>query len=225
MRSSTSTQERIFSTETSDIPMPVTQPQSFHEDTPPAKNLINPSLNPLKTKNQRRHEFVEEDERSHSSTSASSRPSETTPSEIKTKTSRCHNRHKFEEEHPPPISPTPASNSQQIEITTKTPQCQEYVEKDTPRYSTYLTKPTISNSSVKKTHMRKTKTKQQAPLFRAISIKWAFFLLVVTTLLRVVRATDCGVMSTWLSVMFSATGTECCSQTGITCVNDRITEM
>jgi hypothetical protein len=37
--------------------------------------------------------------------------------------------------------------------------------------------------------------------------------------------TDCVIMNAWLPESFNGTGTVCCSQTGITCVNDRITEM
>jgi hypothetical protein len=37
--------------------------------------------------------------------------------------------------------------------------------------------------------------------------------------------TDCEIMNAWLPLMFNATGTECCSQAGIKCVSDRITEM
>jgi hypothetical protein len=58
-----------------------------------------------------------------------------------------------------------------------------------------------------------------------LKINWKFLLLLSATLLCFVSAGDCPVMNNWLPDMFSATGTECCSQTGITCVSDRITEM
>jgi hypothetical protein len=58
-----------------------------------------------------------------------------------------------------------------------------------------------------------------------LTIKWIFILLLTTTLFDFVSATDCEIMSAWLSEMFTATGTECCAQAGITCVSDRITEM
>jgi hypothetical protein len=37
--------------------------------------------------------------------------------------------------------------------------------------------------------------------------------------------TDCVIMNAWLPAMFNGTGIECCSQAGIICVSDRITEM
>jgi hypothetical protein len=57
------------------------------------------------------------------------------------------------------------------------------------------------------------------------SIKWTFVLLLIATLSSLANASDCAVMNDWLPDMFSATGTECCSQSGITCVSDRITKM
>ena len=37
--------------------------------------------------------------------------------------------------------------------------------------------------------------------------------------------TDCVIMNAWLPAMFNGLGIECCSQTGIACVDDRIIEM
>jgi hypothetical protein len=37
--------------------------------------------------------------------------------------------------------------------------------------------------------------------------------------------TDCVIMNAWLPAMFSGTGTTCCDETGVTCVDDRITEL
>jgi hypothetical protein len=57
------------------------------------------------------------------------------------------------------------------------------------------------------------------------SIKWTFVLLLIATLSSLVNASDCAVMNDWLPEMFSDLGTQCCFQTGITCVSNRITEM
>jgi hypothetical protein len=101
------------------------------------------------------------------------------------------------------------------DLKTNSLQCQEFLEEDRLSFSSILG---ISDPLAK--------TQQQAPSFRFISIKRALFLLLTSTfLLRVVSATDCEVMNTWLSKMFNATGTECCSQSGISCVDDRITVM
>jgi hypothetical protein len=59
-----------------------------------------------------------------------------------------------------------------------------------------------------------------------LTINWKFLLLLTITLLGFVSAaSDCEIMEKWLPDMFSATGTDCCYQTGITCVSDRITVM
>jgi hypothetical protein len=144
--------------------------------------------------------------------------------ELLTKTQQCQD---FVVEKTPPYSTymtqptisTPSAMNPNVHQKTKYRKGQESVEEETLPYSPRYV---ISSPPAKKIHSRKTKTTKRTPSFRSISIFWACLLL---ALLRVVGATDCGKMSTWLPEMFNATGIECCFQTGITCVNDSITEM
>jgi hypothetical protein len=80
------------------------------------------------------------------------------------------------------------------------------------------------NKNLPHSSVRKVRGKPVYPK-HDLKINWKFLLLLSATLLCFVSATDCEKMNTWLPSKFSATGTECCSQTGITCVSDRITEM
>jgi hypothetical protein len=53
-----------------------------------------------------------------------------------------------------------------------------------------------------------------------------FVLLMMLSVIGVAQgASDCQIMIDWLPDMFNGDGTACCSQPGITCQGDRITEM
>jgi hypothetical protein len=91
--------------------------------------------------------------------------------------------------------------------------------------------PPRPRSSFNKKRMKPEGDRGQARIPRVYRMspigKYTAVLLVVTlSFLGVAQAkTDCRIMKDWLPDMFNGTGTACCEQTGITCVDDRITEM
>jgi hypothetical protein len=70
--------------------------------------------------------------------------------------------------------------------------------------------------------------RSQAPSYCMFPIgkpSWILLLMMLSILGVVQALTDCKIVKNWLPDVFNGTGTACCAQSGVTCVDDRITQM